>query len=306
MAKATKAKKSPAKSGKVIKSAAKKPQGKKASAKLSVVNKPVSKTKAPIKKIASTSKMPTKKPLAKKAVAAKSFPAKPDLKSRGKALQVSKAKPPALQQKKSAPTPSKPTPSKPTAKLSTVSKSSAFIKPSTKVVKSMTSTKAPTPASKAKTPAPVAPPKPAKRTFVYKPAKLPVGYKPTEKEDYMNPLQQEYFRQKLITWRDELLSGSRETLEHLHEEDWHQADIADRASLETEAGVELRTRNRYLKLIAKIDAAIARIETGEYGYCEETGENIGIKRLEARPVATMTIEAQERHEKLERQYTDED
>lgn len=301
MAKATKDKKSPAKSGKVIKPATKKPQGKKAAAKLSVAKKPVSKTKNTVKKTTPASKVSTKKPLAKKAVAAKSSAAKPALKPRSKALQVSKAKSPTLQQKKSAPTPLKPT-----AKSSTAKKSTTIVNPSTKVVKPMSSTKAPTSASKAKTPAPVAPPKPVKRTLVYKPAKLPVGYKPSEKEEYMNPLQQEYFRQKLITWRDELLSGSRETLEHLHEEDWHQADIADRASLETEAGVELRTRNRYLKLIAKIDAAIARIETGEYGYCEETGENIGIKRLEARPVATMTIEAQERHEKLERQYTDED
>ncbi len=102
------------------------------------------------------------------------------------------------------------------------------------------------------------------------------------------------------------MDESRETLDHLHEENWHQADIADRASLETEAGVELRTRNRYLKLISKIDAAIRRIEEGDYGYCEETGEPIGLKRLEARPVATLSIEAQERHEKAEKQYVDED
>ena len=140
----------------------------------------------------------------------------------------------------------------------------------------------------------------------YKPAKLPEGYKPTAKEEYMNDKQLEYFRQKLLAWRNELIEESRETLDHLHEENWHQADIADRASLETEAGVELRTRNRYLKLISKIDAAIRRIESGDYGYCEETGEEIGLKRLEARPVATLSIEAQERHEKMERQYTDED
>ncbi|MFN7402043.1 MAG: RNA polymerase-binding protein DksA [Alphaproteobacteria bacterium] len=140
----------------------------------------------------------------------------------------------------------------------------------------------------------------------YKPARLPAGYKPSDKEPYMNGLQLEYFRQKLLQWREELLAESRETLDHLHEENWHQADIADRASLETEAGVELRTRNRYLKLIAKIDAAIARIESGEYGYCEETGEPIGLKRLEARPVATLSIEAQERHERIEKQYTDEE
>ena len=135
---------------------------------------------------------------------------------------------------------------------------------------------------------------------------LPPGYRPTDREQFMNPLQQEYFRQKLLGWRKELIEESRETLDHLHEENWHQADIADRASLETEAGVELRTRNRYLKLISKIDAAIRRIEEGEYGYCEETGEPIGLKRLEARPVATLSIEAQERHEKMERQYTDEE
>jgi DnaK suppressor protein len=146
--------------------------------------------------------------------------------------------------------------------------------------------------------------KPVKKA--YKPVKLPAGYKPTTKEDYMSPQQLEYFRQKLLHWREELIEESRETIEHMKEENWHEPDIADRASLETEAGVELRTRNRYLKLIAKIDAALKRIEDGEYGYCEETGEPIGLKRLEARPVATMTIEAQERHEKMEKQYVEEE
>ncbi len=137
-------------------------------------------------------------------------------------------------------------------------------------------------------------------------AKIAANYKPTEKEEYMNSKQLEYFRQKLLAWRKELLEESRETIDHLKEENWHEPDIADRASLETEAGVELRTRNRYLKLISKIDAALKRVEDGTYGYCEETGDKIGIKRLEARPVATMTIEAQERHEKLEKQYVDEE
>jgi DnaK suppressor protein len=136
--------------------------------------------------------------------------------------------------------------------------------------------------------------------------KLPPGYKPTEKEEYMNPKQLEYFRLKLFNWRKDLLEESRETIDHLKEENWHEPDIADRASLETEAGVELRTRNRYLKLISKIDAALRRIEDGSYGFCEETGDKIGLKRLEARPVATMTIEAQERHEKIEKQYVDEE
>ena len=136
--------------------------------------------------------------------------------------------------------------------------------------------------------------------------KLPKGYKPTEKEEYMNPRQLEYFKQKLLDWREELLKESQETIEHLKEENWREPDLSDRASLETEAGVELRTRNRYLKLIGKIDAALKRIEDGSYGYCEETGDPIGLKRLEARPVATLTIEAQERHERMEKQYVDEE
>ncbi len=137
-------------------------------------------------------------------------------------------------------------------------------------------------------------------------AKKQAEYVPSEKEEYMNPKQLEYFRSKLNTWRADLLRESRETMEHLKEENWHEPDIADRATLETDAGVELRTRNRYLKLISKIDAALKRIEEGEYGWCEETGEPIGLKRLEARPVATLSIEAQERHERMEKQYVDEE
>jgi DnaK suppressor protein len=138
------------------------------------------------------------------------------------------------------------------------------------------------------------------------PIELPEGYAPSESEEYMNPMQLEYFKRKLVAWRDDLLKESRDTMEHLREENWHEADIADRASLETEAGVELRTRNRYLKLINKIDQALRRIEKGDYGYCEETDEPIGLRRLEARPIATLTIEAQERHEKMERQYADDE
>lgn len=135
---------------------------------------------------------------------------------------------------------------------------------------------------------------------------LAKGYKPTEKEEYMSKQQLEYFRQKLLKWREELLAESQETINNLKEENWREPDLADRASLETDAAVELRTRNRYLKLIGKIDAALQRIADGEYGYCEETGDPIGIKRLEARPVATMTIEAQERHERNEKQFIDEE
>lgn len=136
--------------------------------------------------------------------------------------------------------------------------------------------------------------------------KLPEGYRPTEAEEYMNDQQLEYFRQKLKSWKEELLAESRETMEHLREENWREPDIADRASLETEAELELKTRNRYFKLINKIDQALRRIESKDYGYCEETGEPIGVRRLEARPVATLCIEAQERHEKMEKQHSDDD
>ena len=141
----------------------------------------------------------------------------------------------------------------------------------------------------------------------YKPiTQIDEKYKPSEKEEYMCDKHLEYFRRKLMNWRNELLEESRETMEHLKEENWQEADIADRASLETEAGVELRTRNRYLKLISKIDSALRRIDTGDYGFCEETGDPIGLARLEARPVATMCIEAQERYERAEKQFSDDE
>lgn len=149
-------------------------------------------------------------------------------------------------------------------------------------------------------------PKAAKVVKPVKAVTLPAGYKPSSKEEYMCPEQLQFFKEKLLSWRSDLLAESRETLEHLKEENWQEADIADRASIETEAGVELRTRNRYLKLISKIDAALRRIDTGDYGYCEESGDPIGLKRLEARPIATLSIEAQERHERMEKQYSDED
>jgi DnaK suppressor protein len=133
---------------------------------------------------------------------------------------------------------------------------------------------------------------------------LPDGYKPTDREEYMNPMQLEYFRRKLLDWREELLLESQDTLNHLREENWQEPDITDRATLETDAALELRTRDRYRKLIGKIDAALNRIAEGTYGYCEESGEEIGIKRLEARPIATLSIEAQEKHERLERQHRD--
>ena len=134
---------------------------------------------------------------------------------------------------------------------------------------------------------------------------LPESYKPTEDEEYMNPRQIEYFRQKLITWKDQLYAESYETVEHLREEKDAEPDINDRATVELETAFELRTRDRYRKLIEKIDSALRRIEDGEYGFCEETGEPIGLRRLEARPNATLCIEAQERHENFERHHNEE-
>jgi DnaK suppressor protein len=133
---------------------------------------------------------------------------------------------------------------------------------------------------------------------------LSPDYRPSETEPFMNPMQQEYFRQKLLAWKSELLKESSETLNHLQEESLSEPDIADRASLETDRALELRTRDRERKLISKIDEALIRIEDGTYGFCEETGEPIGIKRLEARPIATLSIEAQERHERMERTHRD--
>ncbi|CAA7618600.1 RNA polymerase-binding protein DksA [Magnetospirillum sp. UT-4] len=131
---------------------------------------------------------------------------------------------------------------------------------------------------------------------------LPPDYRPSEDEPFMNEVMKEYFRQKLLAWRDELLRESDETLAHLQEGGLQEPDIADRASAEADRALELRTRDRERKLIAKIDAALERVADGTYGFCEETGEPITIRRLEARPIATLSIEAQERHERLERTH----
>ena len=133
---------------------------------------------------------------------------------------------------------------------------------------------------------------------------VPPDYKPSEKDPFMNPVMLEYFRQKLQQWRDELLSESSETLHNLQQGSSLEPDIADRASTETERSIELRTRDRARKLIAKIDEALQRVESGEYGFCEETQEPISLKRLEARPIATLSIEAQERHERMEKIHRD--
>ena len=130
-------------------------------------------------------------------------------------------------------------------------------------------------------------------------------YRPSEDEPFMNERQRNYFRDKLIRWKDEILREARETLQHLQNENENHPDLADRASSETDRSIELRARDRQRKLIAKIDAALARIEEGTYGYCEETGEPISLRRLEARPIATLSIDAQERHERKEKVHRDE-
>ena len=131
---------------------------------------------------------------------------------------------------------------------------------------------------------------------------LPPDYKPSEKETFLNDLQLEYFRQKLLQWRMELLEEVNETRTNLKETSLVEPDLGVRASVEADRSLELRTRDRARKLISKIDEALARIEDGSYGYCEETNEAIGIKRLEARPIATLSLEAQERHERMEKTY----
>lgn len=135
---------------------------------------------------------------------------------------------------------------------------------------------------------------------------LPEGYRPSADEPFMNDMQKEFFRRKLVAWREELLHESAETLDNLKQGGMTVPDISDRASAEADKALELRTRDRMRKVISKIDAALDRIEDGSYGYCEETGEPIGLERLIARPIATMTVEAQERHERMEKTYNDDD
>jgi DnaK suppressor protein len=130
------------------------------------------------------------------------------------------------------------------------------------------------------------------------------SYRPSDKEPFMNERQREYFRAKLLAWREDILKEAKETLQHLQEENQNHPDLADRASSETDRAIELRARDRQRKLIAKIDEALTRIDDGTYGYCEETGEPISLRRLEARPIATLSVEAQERHERRERVYRD--
>lgn len=133
---------------------------------------------------------------------------------------------------------------------------------------------------------------------------LPDGYRPTEKEDFMNPVQVEYFRQKLLKWKEDLLSEASDTLNNLSQENLQKPDVTDRAQVESDTSIRLRTRDRERKLLSKIEAALQRIDNGTYGYCEETEEPISLKRLEARPIASLSLDAQERHERNERTHRD--
>ena len=134
---------------------------------------------------------------------------------------------------------------------------------------------------------------------------IEASYRPTDDETFMSEKHRDYFRRKLVAWRDELLRESRETLTTLQSENENHPDIADRASSETDRAIELRARDRQRKLISKINAALSRLDDGSYGFCEETGDPIGLRRLDARPIATLSVEAQERHERRERVYRDE-
>jgi DnaK suppressor protein len=201
-------------------------------------------------------------------------------------------------------------------------KTRATGKPAQIVTKASSRAKVPAPATVAKSPART----PARTMAVSKPAAtkksegasnkmaartkiadiaLPPDYRPAEGEPFMNDMHRAYFRKRLLDWKDEIQRQTRETLAILHEDSTQHADLADRATSETDRATELRTRDRQRKLIAKIDAALARIEDGSYGYCEDTGEPIGLKRLDARPIATLSVEAQERHERRERVYREE-
>lgn len=276
--------KSKSKSATPAKKAPAKPAAKKAAA--------VSKAKAPVKKAAAPAK-----PAAKKAAAS---PAKPAVKKAAPA--------PAKKVVKAAPKP------KPAAK--SVGRKEVA-KPASKAT---AKSAAPAETVKAKVTAAAAAPRPkttgvvakarprdpsAEDDMVMKPRKreaavgdvrLPAGYKPSAKEEYMSPKQQEYFRLKLIKWREDLIEESQQTIDNLRDEVRDVGDEAERAQRETENSLELRTRDRYRKLLSQIDKALKRIEEGEYGYCEETGEPIGIDRLEVRPIARFSIDAQERWE----------
>jgi DnaK suppressor protein len=282
------------------KASAAKPAAKKAASKAKPVAKPAAKKAA--------AKKPAPKPASKPAAVAK--PAAPAAKPAAvaevsKPAAVAASKPPARKPEPPKAAPVAPAPA-PTAVQTTSAKadkkdSSARKKadtPPRQVARASTAV-AKVPSHDHSTPAP------RTRMINLDEVKLPAGYVPKADEEYMNPMQLLYFRNKLQAWREELITESQETLDHLRSEIRDVGDEAERASRESDNILELRTRDRYRKLLKKIDDAIKRIEDGSYGYCEETGEEIGLGRLEARPIATLTVDAQERRELFQKQFRDE-
>ena len=273
-----------------------------------VATKPVAKptVKPTVKAKTAATKPTVSKPAASKLAAPKATPAVPAAKTvtpkatmkKPEAPKVAAAKPTAVA--KPAPTPAK-----------TVKKESVASVKDISVRKKVSETKTP-PAQIARAATAVAKsPSHDTAQAINRPrlinlddVKLPAGYVPRKDEEYMNPMQLLYFRNKLRSWRDELITESQETLDHLRSEIRDVGDEAERASRESDNILELRTRDRYRKLLKKIDDAIKRIDDGSYGFCEETGEDIGLARLEARPIATLTVDAQERRELFQKQFRD--
>ncbi|MFM2423252.1 MAG: hypothetical protein RL291_1782 [Pseudomonadota bacterium] len=254
-------------------------------------------TKAASKTAASASAKPLAKPSKTAALKAKAPASKTAAKERSDKPNKAPAK--AAEAAKSAAQSKAPVAAKPAPKSAQAKSVQAKAGPATIGVDKTPSVAESKPAQPDRTTLPLRPR--VKRQAI----DLPAGYKPSDREPFMNDLQREYFRRKLLAWKDDINRETQETLAVLNQESQQHADLADRASSETDRALELRARDRQRKLIAKIDAALGRIEDGSYGYCEDTGEPIGLKRLDARPIATLSIEAQERHERRERVYRDE-
>jgi DnaK suppressor protein len=235
-----------------------------------------------------------------------------------KSISVKKAKAPAPAKARLAPAKSIPakaaklSPKASAAKVAPKPIAKVFVKAAKPAVNSAKAPKAallqqkqsPAPVAKAVAAA-VAKVAPKKKSPKISEIVLPPGYMPSESEPFMNEMHRAYFRAKLLNWKEEIIKQNRETLDALHDDTAQHADLADRATSETDRALELRARDRQRKLIAKIDSALSRIDDGSYGFCEETGEPIGLRRLDARPIATMSLEAQERHERRERVFREE-
>ncbi|MCB1746151.1 MAG: RNA polymerase-binding protein DksA [Gammaproteobacteria bacterium] len=295
---ATKA--APAKKAAAKKSAAKKaPAAKKAVSKTTKKAAPAKKpaAKAAVKKAAP--KKPAAKPVASKKTTAKKAPAKATTAAASKAATAKKTAGKSAAAKPAAASTRKQAPGKAAAGKATAAKNSSTAtgQVAAGVASTRTTPNRPVPADESA-------PTMRTRMINLEDVTLPSGYLPSPSEEYMCPRQLLYFRNKLMQWRDELIAESQETLDHLRSEIRDVGDEAERASRESDNILELRTRDRYRKLLNKIDAAMKRIEDGSYGYCEETGEEIGLGRLEARPIATLTVDAQERREMLQRQFRD--